>query len=279
MNNWKQLKSKDIPNIEDMLRDIERDYVNACGRFLTMVPNRDAIWMLCGKDNLPRALMINSRSTLMPVLCGLREIPPLTFLNSFFRKKRIHSVQGKKEEILIMEKEMEKIGRHSIDIYDYDLMTLDHLPLDSIPEQKIKNLVLRKPTLDDLNKLLPLREGYEREEVIPKGSKFSPAAARATLINFIVRGKILIAELGGCIVGKIIVNAVSFTRYQIGGVYVLPEYRGRGIAKHMTREFAASIVNEGKGITLFVKKNNLPARRLYLALGFKVNGDYRISYY
>ena len=279
MNNWKQLKNKDNPKIEDMLRDIERDYVTACSRFLTMVPNRDAAWMLCGKDNLPQALLINSKSALMAVLCGLEEIPSLAFLKSFFRKKRVHSVQGKIKEVLVVEKEIEKIGRHSIDIYDYDLMSLDHLPLEPDSGQKTKNLVLRPPTLDDLNKMLPLREGYEKEEVIPKGSKFSPAAARATLINFITRGKILIAELDGRIVGKIVVNGVSFTRYQIGGVYVLPEYRSRGIAKQMTREFAASLINEGKGLSLFVKKFNHSARKLYLSLGFKICGDYRINYY
>ncbi|MDR2964640.1 MAG: GNAT family N-acetyltransferase [Treponema sp.] len=276
MIKWKKIKNKDIPKIEDMLRDIEDNYVNACSRFLSMVSERDNIWMLCGKDNLPCALIIHSRSTLIPVLCGLREIPQLTFLKSIFQKK-IHSVQGIKEEVLVVEKELEKIRKYSIDTYNYDLMSLDHLPLES--GNNFSNLVLCVPGLKDLDELLPLRKGYEEEEVLPKGSVFSPAAGRAALINFITCGKILAAKLDGSIVGKIIVNAVSFTRYQIGGVYVLPEYRGRGIAKHMVREFITSLINEGKGITLFVKKNNIPARKLYIRLGFKVKGDYRITYY
>ena len=273
---WIRMKDKDILKVENMLRDIEDDYVSACGRFPVMA--RDHVWMLCAKDRTPRALIINSRSTLMPVLCGLREIPPLKFLKGLLQKKRIHSVQGLKEEVLVMEKELGKMGKHSIDVYDYDLMTLDSL--EQTAGNDLKTTVnLRVPALDDLDVLVPLRTGYEKEEVLPKGSMVNPAACRATLINIISNGKILVAELDGHIVGKIIVNAVSFTRCQIGGVYVDPAFRGRGIARCMTQEFVASLINEGKGVTLFVKKNNLPAQRLYLGLGFNIKDDYRITYY
>jgi len=47
----------------------------------------------------------------------------------------------------------------------------------------------------------------------------------------------------------------------------------------MTYIFLSCLMEEGKGITLFVKKNNISARRLYLGLGFVVRNDYRIIYY
>ena len=279
MNDWQKFKEKDKLKIENMLRNLEDSYVGVCDRFLKMVPSRDSLWMLCGKNNMPYAFVINSRSTLMPVLCGLKEIPPLKFLKGFLNKKKIHSAQGLKEEVLVLEKELEKIGKQRIDVYDYDLMSLDHLPLVNSSLQGNKNIVLRVPSLDDVDALLPLRKGYEEEEVLPKGSVFNPAASRLALVNFISNKKILAAELDGRLVGKIIINAVSFTRYQIGGVYVLPEHRGKGIARRMTHEYATSLINEGRGITLFVKKNNTPAQKLYHELGFKVKGDYRINYY
>jgi len=279
MNDWKRLKEKDNLKVENMLRNLEDNYVGACDRFLKMIPLRDSLWMLCGKENKLQALIVKSKSTLMPVLCGLKEIPPLKFLKGFLNNKKIHSVQGLKEEVLLLEKELKKIGRQSIDIYDYDLMSLDHLPLINSSLQGNNNIVLRTPSLDDVESLLPLRKGYEEEEVLPKGSVFNPEASRLVLVNFITNKKILAAELDGRLVGKIIVNAVSFTRYQIGGVYVLPEYRSRGIAGRMTFEFVTSLINEGKGITLFVKKNNIPAQKLYRRLGFRVKGDYRITYY
>jgi predicted GNAT family acetyltransferase len=88
--------------------------------------------------------------------------------------------------------------------------------------------------------------------------------------------QVLVAELDGRVVGKINTNAVTFTRRQIGGVYVHPDYRGMGIARRMAGEFASSLVS---GISLFVRKSNTAARNVYLGIGFEIAGDYRISYY
>ncbi|MDR0323696.1 MAG: GNAT family N-acetyltransferase [Treponema sp.] len=286
---WKKMKDRDIFHVENMLCDWENDYVNACGRFLSRVPSRDCVWALQhqqfpGFKKIPAetkrfsALIINSRSTLMPVLCGLEEIPAPRFLKSFFRTKKIHSVQGLKNEVMILENAIEKMGRKIIDVFDYDLMALDDLPLGTdrpCPE----NLVLRAPKMIDLDKAAPLQAGYEKEEVLHRGSVFSPASSRVNLANIIAKGQILTAELNGIMVGKINVSTFSFNRCQIGGVYIHPDFRGMGIARRMTKEFIVPFINQGKGITLFVKKNNIPAQKLYSGLGFKKVRDYRITYY
>jgi predicted GNAT family acetyltransferase len=75
------------------------------------------------------------------------------------------------------------------------------------------------------------------------------------------------------------INAQSFTRLQIGGVYVLPEWRGRGIATSMTAALIRKLQSRNKDFTLFVKKTNLPARMAYDSIGFTKIGDYRINYY
>jgi predicted GNAT family acetyltransferase len=89
----------------------------------------------------------------------------------------------------------------------------------------------------------------------------------------------LVAEFKGNLIGKINTNAVTFTRYQVGGVYVHPDYRGMGIARRMAGEFIASLTTQGKGISLFVKKSNSAARRVYQRIGFEILGDYHINYY
>jgi ribosomal protein S18 acetylase RimI-like enzyme len=280
---WKNLKNKDIPYVEDLLQDMEDTCVSACSRFLLRVPTRDHVWVLCGKKGELPAVIINSRNTLMPIFCGLKEIPSLRFLKGFFRIKKIHSVQGLTEEVLIMQRELEKLGKIIIDIFDYDLMKLDTLPrtmsLDKNTHSTLENLVLRKARLIDLDSLAPLQAAYEQEEVLPKGSVFSPAASRINLSNLITKGHVMLAELKGRVVGKINVSGVSFTRYQIGGVYVQPDFRGKGIARCMANEFVTSLISEGRGVSLFVKKNNIPARKLYTSLGFRIIGNYRITYY
>jgi len=273
---WRKMSKKDIPRVEDLLRDMEDDCVTACGRFLSREAS-DHVWMLCSDKNEFIAVLVNSRSTLIPVLCGMNEIPTPVFLKYFFRLKNIHSVQGLKNEVLVLEKDMENFGKEVSEIIDYDLMCIDRQPIKK--GNPAVNITLRIPKLTDLNALAPLQAAYEQEEVLHKGSVFSAAASRVNLSNIIKTGRILAAELNGRLVGKINVNAVSFTRYQVGGVYVHPDFRGLGIARRMAAEFITSLTAEGRGVTLFVKKSNLPARRLYTGLGFTVRGDYRITYY
>jgi len=284
---WKKMKNRDIPYVEDMLRDLEEDYVSACGRYLVRDSSKDPVWLLCagscaaksGKKNEIPAIVINSKSTVIPVLCGLNEIPDLNFLNSFLRIKKIHSIQGLKNEVIVMENAIKKFGWKTAEIIDYDLMKLDSLPRKNSFISSPSNLVLQTPGMINLDEIAPLQAAYEQEEVIPNGSVFSPAASRINIANITAKGKILAAQLNGKFVGKINVSSVSFTRYLVGGVYVHPDYRRMGIAHKMAYEFISSLINEGRGVTLFVKKTNDAARRLYLNLGFSIKNDYRITYY
>jgi predicted GNAT family acetyltransferase len=278
---WRKMKNRDsdISAVETLLRAMENKCVSACGRFLSLNETKGNVWTLIGKSAKPSALLINSRSTIIPVLCGKKEIPRPGFLKEFIKKNKIHSAQGQKEDTLILEKEMKQMGAQPADTYDYDLMSLDRQPNQKSFSSGPSNLVLRTPRLTDLDAIAPLQAAYEQEEVLPSGSSFSPVASRINLANIIANGQILSAEICGRLVGKININAVSFTRYQVGGVYVHPDFRGLGIARRMAAEFTSSLIKTGRGVTLFVKKSNFQAQRLYSGLGFTVSGDYRITYY
>jgi predicted GNAT family acetyltransferase len=277
-NRWQKLKSASIVHAEELLREAENDYVSACGRFLSRHPSKDYTWALCKENAFVSAMIINSKSTLLPVLREEKEIPDARFLKNFLKKKKPHSVQGLMWEVQIMENVLERIGMTACEIFDYDLMNLDNPP-SAIKSSGPENLVLSVPQMIDLDAVAPLQSGYEMEEVLPKGAAFSPAASRINLSNIIAKGQILAAQINGRLVGKINVSSVSFTRYLVGGVYVHPDFRGMGIAKRMTQRFTASLISQGMGVTLFVKKNNVPARKIYADLGFKKTGDYRITYY
>jgi len=294
---WRKMKNKDKDIIcaEEMLRDLEDDYTCAAARFISRVPSRDPVWTLTGKKNELKALIINSKSTVLPVFyagnCAKEssqfDMPSPKFLGSYFQLKRIHSIQGLKEEVIILEDVIQKYGREISDIFDYDFMCLDFLAAKPVncsaektAEKKIMpGLVIKTPKMTDLDALAPLQADYEHEEVLHKGSVFSPAASRINLASIVAGGNILAAEIDGRIVGKINVSGVSFTKYLIGGVYIHPDFRNLGIAETMTSCFISSLVKDGMGVNLFVKKSNLAAKKLYTKLGFKVVKDYRITYF
>lgn len=262
-----------------MLIGVENDYVGACGRFLSREESsKEPVWLLCEKNDKVCGMILNSKSTVLPVLRGKKEIPPPDFIKGFLRTKKIHSVQGLKNEVLMLEDAISSAGWKASDIIDYDLMSLDKKP-EGGGSSAPSNLVLRVPQMIDIDEMAPLQAAYEKEEVLPKGSVFSPASSRINTANIIAKGQVLSAQINGKLVGKINVSAVSFTRFQVGGVYVHPSFRGQGIGRKMAFEFISSLISQGRGVTLFVKKSNTAARRLYASLGFTIRNDYRITYY
>jgi len=276
---WRKIKKGDFPRVEKLLKDVENNYVNACAKFISRKEANTLIWVLCKKNDNIQALLINSKNNILPVLCGVK-IPALDLKKGgFLPSKKIHSVQGLKNEVIILENELSKNGLNAKEIIDYELMALDVPPGKGKNLSDFSNLVLRTPVMTDIDAMAPLQAGYEKEEVLPKGSIFNHTASRLNLSNIIAKGQVLAAELDGRLIGKINVSGLSFTRYQVGGVYVHPDFRGRGIGRRMAYEFISSLICEGRGVTLFVRKTNISARRLYLSLGFTVINDYRISYY
>jgi len=276
---WRKMKKKDVLETETMLRAMERGCVSACSRYLKRNKSKDTVWIYRGIYNNIEGMIFNSGGTLIPILRGEDEMPPPRFLNSFLRTVKIHSVQGLKNDVIAFQKKLAETGRFPEEIIDYDLMSLDNPPDEKGYQAGPENLYLCRPQLCDLDAAAPLQAAYEKEEVLPKSAEFNPLASRINLANIIMKEQILAAFIDGRIVGKAHINADSFTRYQIGGVFVHPEFRGKGIALRMMTEFTASLIAQGRGVTLFVKKTNAAARRLYEKIGFTVCGDYRISYW
>ena len=275
---WQKLKKQQLPDAEALLRSQEIRCMNACSRFI----NRDSLkykaWSLNDKKGRVSALIILSKQSVLPVLCDQDSIPPPAFLRGFPGKVHLHSIQGCKHDALMLETTLGKTGLFAAETIDYDVMSIDQPPSDYLSAGPA-GLVIRKPQLADMNALAVLHAAYEQEEVLPAASVFNAAVSRLNIERIFAKEHMVIAELNGRIIGKINTNAVTFTRYQVGGVYVLPDYRGLGIARRMAGEFTASLTARGRGISLFVKKSNPAARRVYQRIGYALNGDYRISYY
>jgi predicted GNAT family acetyltransferase len=278
---WHKMKKHETTAVEALLQSNERWCMNACNRYINR-SKEDKTWLLRSGDDGHSgnilALMVQSKQNLLPVLCDTEHIPPPHFLRGFFGTAPVHSLQGRKEDVLSMAVLMEKMGLCAVEEIDYDLMCIDHSPSDYHGASHT-GLVIRKPQAPDMNALAALQAAYEQEEVLPIASEFNAAVSRMNIERIFSKEHILVAEFNGTLIGKINTNAVTFSRYQVGGVYVHPDYRGLGIARRMAGEFIASLTAQGKGISLFVKKTNVAARRVYQRIGFEILGDYRINYY
>ncbi|WP_461246312.1 GNAT family N-acetyltransferase [Treponema sp. R6D11] len=273
---WRKIKKSDFPRVEKLLMDAENNYVNASAKFLLQKEANVLIWVLGDKNGGIQAVILNWKNNILPVLCGYSGSLN-DFNKEFLLSAKIHSVQGLKQEVMALEREITK-NREPKDIIDYTLMSLDAPPKKKNTANSL-NIKLITPKMTDIDAIAPLQAEYEKEEVLPKGSTFSPASSRVNTANILAKGQVLAAELDGRFIGKINVSAVSFSRYQVGGVYVYPEFRGRGIAGAMAYEFISSLILQGRGVTLFVRKSNISACRLYKSLGFKNINDYSIIYY
>jgi ribosomal protein S18 acetylase RimI-like enzyme len=277
---WRRVKRRDLASCETFLRSRERHCVSACSRFRRRAKG-DRLWYFPGTGGESTALLFHHHRIFFPVFAGpsLHEIPVPHFLGRFLALNPLHAIQGLPAVTDIFEEALNRLGYEKIDQFDYDLMSLDREPDMASLRAGPADLTLVKPDLDDLEEILPLQADYDRAEVLPRGSEFKLENSRVNLGYLIGKEQMLAARLDGKIVGKINTNAESFTRFQIGGVYVHPDYRGLGIARRMTAELAASLFSKGKAVTLFVKKQNASARSAYLRVGFATAGDYRISYY
>jgi len=275
---WRKMKKQQAAQTESLLQSQERWCMNACNRYINRNPKEDNVWLLCDKAGEIFALMVHIKQSLLPVLCGQKNIPPPHFLRGLFGAVPIHSLQGKKEDVLITDAALEKIGLYAAEKIDYDLMCIDRPP-ENFHTGNLAGLIIRKPQSSDIDALAALQAAYEQEEVIPSAAEFNAAVSRLNTERIFSKEQMLVAELNGRLIGKINTNAAAFSRYQVGGVYVAPDYRGRGIARRMAGEFISGLVAQGRGISLFVKKSNPCARRVYQRIGFEIAGDYRISYY
>jgi GNAT superfamily N-acetyltransferase len=268
--------------VEQLLRRREPYCVSACGRFLNMAWFGDCLWGGRDARGAVNALLLYSKQSLLPVfpgLTGAAGIDPSRSMLRFLKKGRFYAAQGLRTDVIILEEIMADLGRRILDPVDYDLMGLEWGPASETLRAGPPGLTVRVPEYRELENVLPLQAAYEQEEVLPQGSGFSMPVCRMNLEQIFKEQQLLVAELDGRIVAKANTSSFSFTRAQIGGVFVLPDHRGLGIARRLCAELAGLLRQSGWAIGLFVKKRNRGAQRAYHSIGFRPIADYRISYF
>lgn len=278
--------------IQAFLMDREAYCVTACYRFLQFDDKKDRIWIQHDKEEKKlNAILFLSGRVLYPVFTiqstAAADIAILlrNYRDKFGTRRSVapfFSIQGKSDDVQRVQEALDKISYGVPENIDYDLMALENQSLPASPRIKLDSIQVHEQKHRDkklLEALYPLQADYEKEEVIPKGGVFSKAGCRMGLERMLKHQLLVAAEYQKTIIGKANSNAFGYTRAQIGGVYVLPQYRGKGVAaclvQHLCKELEARQYIPG----LFVRKNNIPALRAYTRVGFERIADYRIAYY
>ena len=282
---WRKVPKDEYYKAEAFLRKREKYCVTASARFLKINESRGHVWYLGNPGGEINALLLHCGHSLFPVFDKNSSVPGPTFLSRFLGKVHIHAIQGLREDAELLESLMQGQSYFAAERINYELMSLDapQLCCEASRPEKFNTdpagLVLRSPKNEDTESLVALQAAYEQEEVLPEHAVFNAAASRVNLERILMSERVLVAEINGQVIGKINTSAESFSRYQIGGVYIRPDCRGHGIGTKMTAAFVQSLLSERKGITLFVKKRNAAAIAVYRKAGFRILADYRISYY
>lgn len=295
---WKKIGQAEERAVRDFLASRETECASAVARFKELAAcgfgagAPGAAWAgfdeaAGGKRVEPRvrSLVLATKTGLVSVVFDDALAPSnRRALARILPLRRISSIQGIAADVDAAERVMARsfrpfAGGTVVDPVDYDLMSLSGPPKPEALNAGPEGIVVRRAYDSDAELLFPMQAAYELEEVVPAGGSFNAAAARLSFERALREKPILYAVVDGKAVGKAGTNARAYTLDQIGGVYVLPEYRVRGIARRLVAELALLLRAEGRGAVLFVKKRNESARRAYERVGFARGRGYRITYY
>ena len=144
------------------------------------------------------------------------------------------------------------------------------------PAQIAADPGVRQVRSDEIDVLLPACVAMFTEEVgvsplIGDGG----TAYRARVAELIRAGRAFARISGGRVIFKAEVGAATSQACQVQGVWVRPEFRGRGLAA----PGMAAVVTEARRaiapvVSLYVNDFNAPARAAYLRTGFRQVGEF-----
>lgn len=148
------------------------------------------------------------------------------------------------------------------------------LVLDADPVIEADPLV-RPATEADFDVLLPAAVAMFTEEVgvSPLAGGGGPAY-RARLADLIRRRRALLRVSEGQVVFKAELAAVSDSVSQVQGVWVDPQYRGRGVGARGMAAVAAYARRGAPVVSLYVNSHNVSARQAYERVGFRERGRF-----
>ncbi len=246
------------------------------GRVFSLPDARERLWLAAnGAGRVEGAVLCGSGHPVFPVLPGDpasdRALGGLLASSGTV----IGAALGLKDHVVRMEA---AVGLVPATIVDYHLLELVDFPVSgNLPA--VEGLLVRPARDSDFGDIFRLQNAYEIEEVYAGQGYPEISSLQRRLVDSLRSQVLLVAFLNGTMVGKAQTTAQGLWFDQIGGVYTLPGYRGRGIARALVSRLCRDGLIRRRKTVLYVKKGNAPAIALYGGLGFVQAGDYAAHYY
>jgi GNAT superfamily N-acetyltransferase len=176
------------------------------------------------------------------------------------------------------------VAKDKLVVVDYNIMTYTYptnakLGQAKREEGRSKELLFKRSTASDYERLLELEVGYQREEVmVVQNYEISTLSIGLHFKKRLMQEESYHLEYRGHALTKASINIVGRYYDQVAGVYTHPKLRAKGLGKIFFEHLLFFYATRNKGLTLFVKKHNTPARALYKSLFFEEREDFSIAY-
>lgn len=248
-------------------------------RRIAMPPQRECsvVIRIDAARTITGAILQNLNGVYYPVLDSTRpSVEPEAVARLFRSSRRIFSILGRASDVTALEA---AFSRTPAQYLEYHLMSqVEPPPEPSLPLLP-REMTVRRVTSDEAGWLFDIQKEYEIEEVLLPGNRFHAGAALDHLRRTIRDQIVLVAEVDGRPIGKVNTNARGIFFDQVGGMFTERSLRSRGVGTALMLRLLQRIGEEHKSASLFVKKDNAPALRLYRGIGFAIEDEFRISYY
>ena len=137
---------------------------------------------------------------------------------------------------------------------------------------------MRLATVADLDQIVPLVARYRVEDGLSNAGDDHSAWIRAHTLERIQATHLYVVEEDGRIVFTGAFNFAGCAGAGLGGIYTVPEARGRGIAGRATADLCRIALESGPVATLHVDPKNTAAIRAYEKAGMRRVGEYRLTF-
>ena len=135
---------------------------------------------------------------------------------------------------------------------------------------------LRLARPDELELLVALSGEMMREDLGTDPREAEPARHRLAVKGRLDDGRTLVADVDGEIGFVLDVGTRRPEGAQVGGTYVVPRMRGRGLASRGMRAALHRLLAEHGTVSLHVNEANVPAIRCYENAGFERDVPFRL---